>query len=158
MDIDLSNLENLGSKREIEAEVEFDDLDFQQRKVQIPELLKLNLVIYRGDKSFIFNGHIRGNFSLQCSRCLDDFLLQINEEVDKEVLLKDIKDLHHFDLNELLRPYLFLAVPIKPLCDEECEGLCPECGQNLNEGDCDCQVEDLDPRMAKLKDLYDKKD
>jgi uncharacterized protein len=46
-----------------------------------------------------------------------------------------------------------MAVPMKALCDEDCAGLCQKCGQNLNQGKCDCPAEEIDPRWAKLNEL-----
>jgi uncharacterized protein len=43
---------------------------------------------------------------------------------------------------------------MKPLCSEDCKGICPQCGQDLNEGECDCEIETVDPRLAKLKEFY----
>ncbi|MFW5788146.1 MAG: YceD family protein [Halanaerobiaceae bacterium] len=154
MDIDLSRLEELGNKLEIDSKLDFENLKYQNRLIKIPEPLNLNIVVYKGDQSFIFTGEITGQISLECSRCLEFFLLDIEVEVDKEVSPEDIEDLKHFDLKQLLQPDLYLAVPIKPLCSDDCEGICPHCGQNLNEGQCDCTTEDVDPRMAKLKDFY----
>jgi len=59
---------------------------------------------------------------------------------------------HILDLREVLRQDVMLASPIHVLCREDCQGLCPTCGQNLNEGPCDCQPEP-DPRWAVLAAL-----
>jgi uncharacterized protein len=61
-------------------------------------------------------------------------------------------DEHHIlDLTEAIRQYTVLAVPMKPLCNENCAGLCPSCGQNLNQGECGCPSPDTDPRWANLR-------
>jgi uncharacterized protein len=57
------------------------------------------------------------------------------------------------DLNELLREQFYLALPMKPLCDEACQGLCPQCGTNLNTGSCNCAAGWEDPRLAPLRQL-----
>jgi uncharacterized protein len=57
------------------------------------------------------------------------------------------------DFAELLREYAFLEVPISPICKPNCEGLCAECGQNLNEKDCGHNPIEPDSPFAKLKDL-----
>ena len=54
------------------------------------------------------------------------------------------------DLNELLREQFYLALPMKPLCREECLGLCPQCGSDRNTNPCDCQPDWQDPRLAAL--------
>ena len=55
------------------------------------------------------------------------------------------------DLGEVVREQLYLALPMKPLCREDCKGLCPVCGVNRNRETCTCQQEWVDPRMAALK-------
>jgi uncharacterized protein len=57
------------------------------------------------------------------------------------------------DLNELLREQFYLALPMKPLCRDECKGLCPQCGTNWNTGACTCTTQWEDPRLAALKGL-----
>jgi len=57
------------------------------------------------------------------------------------------------DLDPILREQVVLALPGYPLCREECKGLCPVCGANLNERECGCERKVVDPRWAKLKDL-----
>ena len=54
---------------------------------------------------------------------------------------------------ELLREQFYLALPMKPLCQEDCRGLCPQCGVNRNTGTCDCNVQWEDPRLAALRNL-----
>lgn len=56
------------------------------------------------------------------------------------------------DLGEVVREQLYLALPMKPLCREDCKGLCPVCGVNRNRETCTCQQEWVDPRMAALKE------
>jgi len=53
----------------------------------------------------------------------------------------------------LIREQVLLALPTRPLCDEDCRGLCPSCGADLNEGDCRCATSHSDPRMAIFRDM-----
>jgi uncharacterized protein len=57
------------------------------------------------------------------------------------------------DLRKPLREQILLAMPMHLLCRPDCKGLCPNCGQNLNEGPCQCSTENIDPRLAVLKKL-----
>ena len=57
------------------------------------------------------------------------------------------------DLTEAVRQYALLALPMKPLCRQDCAGLCPTCGRNLNQGGCDCPPQGLDPRWSGLSKL-----
>jgi uncharacterized protein len=60
-------------------------------------------------------------------------------------------DGHHIiDMTEAVRQYILLTTPMKPLCREDCAGLCPVCGHNLNQGPCSCPPQGVDPHWAKL--------
>lgn len=59
------------------------------------------------------------------------------------------------DLSELVREDVLLDLPTKYLCREDCRGLCPKCGRNLNEGDCGCDRREIDPRLAALAGLLE---
>jgi uncharacterized protein len=56
-------------------------------------------------------------------------------------------------VTRLVYEQVFLALPTRPLCDEECRGLCPQCGVNRNAGQCSCTVDAGDPRLAVLRGL-----
>jgi uncharacterized protein len=66
---------------------------------------------------------------------------------------EDIFDGRTIDLDPLVREQVLLALPMHALCSEDCQGLCGNCGQNLNEARCECQTESVDPRLADLKHL-----
>lgn len=108
----------------------------------------------------------QSNFSAEttvtCARCLTDFVQELDwsftelyafdqrSVTDSGLLLPDDA---HLDLEELLREYALLEIPINPICKSECKGLCAQCGQNLNEKDCGHRPEESDSPFAKLKDL-----
>ena len=71
------------------------------------------------------------------------------EDSDEIVLLEEGK----IDLADLARTEFILGMDTKTLCSEDCKGLCPTCGKNLNEGDCGCCVREIDPRLAALAEL-----
>ena len=76
--------------------------------------------------------------------------LQSDDDADQYILVSDGK----LDLFQLTLEDVFLSLPSKLLCKEDCKGICPQCGKNLNEGPCDCKKE-IDPRLAALLDLLD---
>ena len=108
---------------------------------------------------------------LTCSRCLATFHQPLEFRFEEEyVPTVDVQtgaplegpaetgnftiDEHHIlDLGEAIRQYAQLVIPMKPLCRQDCAGLCPKCGKNLNEGPCACPAEETDPRWAKLTQL-----
>lgn len=106
-----------------------------------------------------------------CDRCLTPFTQQVEIELEDEfkpsidvvsgaslpTIPEDtgnlIDDHHILDLSEVVRQRLLLNQPLHPLCREDCQGLCPTCGQNLNEGVCECSEPTFDPRWAALREL-----
>lgn len=102
--------------------------------------------------------------SAPCDRCAADnerkeslpltyVVVQETEGEDTEdfVVAEDQK----VDLDPLVRDDIVIRYPSKLLCSPDCKGLCPNCGKNLNEGDCDCAKEQTDPRLDALKAFFD---
>jgi uncharacterized protein len=79
--------------------------------------------------------------------------IEAEHEMDDEDLETSYYRDDQIDLSELLREQFYLALPMKPLCRDDCRGLCPECGINLNAGTCTCAPTWEDPRLAALKEL-----
>jgi uncharacterized protein len=102
---------------------------------------------------------------MECVRCLTsttvplsiDFteLYAFNKDsiTDSGLLLPESA---HIDLAPLVREYMLLEIPISPLCREDCKGLCPVCGENLNEKLHTHDDEPVDPRLEKLKEFRKK--
>jgi uncharacterized protein len=129
------------------------------------------------------NVHVRGELGAvvrpECNRCLDRYPVTLKQDLDlfylpraaerpqdqeEEVELSDREvvvgyhDGRQLDLGDVAREQIDLALPLKRLCREDCRGLCPSCGRNLNEGDCGCPPaeEPTDPRLSPLRRLFDK--
>lgn len=73
-----------------------------------------------------------------------------NEESDDLMLVEDL----HFEVDPLAIEDIFLSLPTKILCSDDCAGICPQCGKNLNKGTCDCKKQ-IDPRLAVLQQLLE---
>ena len=122
-------------------------------------------------------GRIKFSMHLVCSRCLEEFPVEVEKDVDvlfceegvkvrkegeeieltKDELDVDFIDKRGFiDMKEFVEEEVRLAVPLKPLCHPHCKGLCPTCGLNLNQGECSCEKEEVDPRFAPLLELKKK--
>jgi uncharacterized protein len=119
----------------------------------------------------LVRGNLSGQLELACSRCLEPFTPPVAIEFDlllvpgppaataKEELSPDDLDLDYYtgeivDLESILREQIILMLPLKPLCEESCKGLCPHCGTNLNRETCSCKTDDANSpfaRLAKLK-------
>lgn len=102
--------------------------------------------------------------SAPCDRCAADVerkeSLPLTYVVVQETEGEDTEDFvvaedQKVDLDPLVRDDIVIRYPSKLLCSPDCKGLCPNCGKNLNEGDCDCAKEQTDPRLDALKAFFD---
>ncbi len=72
---------------------------------------------------------------------------------DPELVDEEVYSGKEIDLTRALREQILLSIPPSPLCSEDCKGLCPTCGKDLNEGECGCDRTVMDPRWAALKGI-----
>ncbi len=79
---------------------------------------------------------VRGAMSLVCSRCLAEFAAQLERDIRIDYPVHSSQPLIDFDPE--IRDQLILGYPVKPLCRQDCRGLCVNCGKELNQGDCNC--------------------
>lgn len=106
---------------------------------------------------------VSGQALTTCDRCLEPFERTFAEDClwiftpEPELLEQEQEDVYllapgqtEIDVAREVREALILMLPIKMLCSEECKGLCPHCGANLNHETCTCHIEEIDPRWAKL--------
>jgi uncharacterized protein len=130
---------------------------------------ELNLKATRTGGKVQLTGTVRAGVSFDCDRCLKPLTIPVAQTFDltyvppigieEETELGDDDLLVAFytdqviDLDDLVREQIELAVPMSRLCSDECRGLCPECGANFNEANCDCTPKDVDPRWASLSQL-----
>ena len=155
MYINLSDLKEIGGRKNVSLELEFPDLEFVDRDIKIKDSVQLDLEIYNTRDSFVVKGTLEAELILSCSRCLQKYSSEIKLDISEDVLKSEMEDEEELYLDDIVKDNIILSLPMKPLCSEDCKGICPNCGQDLNEGECDCEVENLDPRLAKLKDFYD---
>ena len=97
----------------------------------------------------VIRGNIKCCKQFNCDRCLsvatENQIHQFEEEIDGAEIVDDL-----IDITELVRDILIASQPIQSLCKADCKGLCPVCGQNLNDGECNCERLNVDPRLAPL--------
>lgn len=133
--------------------------------------LRVEVKISRVGGKYILKGDIAGNLTIRCDRCLESFPWNLkssfqvflaiaspgSEKEDIELLDEDVEAEYIqgeiVDLDALIREQIFLALPMKSICRENCRGFCPVCGTNLNESVCQCQKEVVHPAFSKLKNL-----
>ena len=115
-------------------------------------------------EGILVTGSVSGGELLECARCLKELRSQVNVEVCElfEAPGHESEDDSYrvsgneIDLEPMLRDNVTLALPLKPVCSEDCKGLCATCGTDLNVGSCDCTEEVVDERWAPLSALKEK--
>lgn len=115
-----------------------------------------------------FDATVSADLRLICGRCAEPFhrVLNLPVSVILAETLNDPEDANEggivlikdgiCDIDEIIVPALILEMGIKNLCGEDCRGLCPKCGFNLNNGPCGCEAREIDPRLAKLGEYLEK--
>jgi uncharacterized protein len=125
-------------------------------------------------KDIRLNGNVATSIELPCARCLEPVLQDVDRSFDllyrplgsdagKEEMSVTAVDAeigyyqgNGLELEDALREQVILALPLRVLCREDCKGLCPQCGTNLNTEQCSCAEPAQDPRWEALKELRDK--
>lgn len=151
---DVSTLELTCNPKDIDLEL--DGVNFI-----IPVTAKLRL-FRQIDKIFI-NGELTVATELECARCLKPISMILRGTLENQYrpmpkmpvdLLDDIGigyySGEYIELSEDIRESLLLEIPFRVLCSEDCKGLCPKCGQNLNQKECDCQLEHEETLNSKF--------
>jgi len=133
--------------------------------------IAVTMSYYRAGPEVFLQGHLCASTTAVCARCAEQFVTS-NERSFRYVLAPKVlndfdgagglrdEDVEYsqydgevIDLSPPIREQLLLALPTRPLCAEDCRGLCPRCGANLNLGACGCAEVESDPRLAILRSL-----
>ena len=127
--------------------------------------------LIRTNRGILAKGRLCTEVEVTCSRCLSLFSCPLSVDIEEEYFPTTdvvsgtslslpeepgcfIIDEHHIlDLTEAICQYVMLAIPMKPLCREDCAGLCPICGHDLNQGPCGCLPPDKGSARSKLDKL-----
>jgi uncharacterized protein len=148
-----------GTTREVHLEVPVTGLENPVTRVDPDQPLTIDLRLESLSAAIVASGRVRGHWNAVCSRCLTpleaDFDLKLREVFEEDPIEDETYPLRHdeIDLEQPIRDLVVPELPPVPLCDEGCLGLCPSCGNNLNEGPCGCGSESRDPRWDALRAL-----
>ncbi len=131
----------------------------------------LGFDLFKSHREFRLVGRVSTVLQLACSRCLEPFTFAVDlpfdllylphsentGEGEREIEDDDLEAAFYrdevIDLGQLMKEQFYLALPMKPLCQEGCRGLCPHCGANLNQSTCNCETQWVDPRLEALRTL-----
>ncbi len=130
------------------------------------EPVRIRGTVFNKADVFTLSAVVEAVLHVKCARCDRPIERQVHADVEK-VLAKSVESDENDDivvvgdsveLDEICIPELILATDMVYLCSEDCLGLCPHCGADLNDGPCGCQARETDPRLAVLQELLDRKD
>lgn len=164
--VDLFDIVNSpGSSLDVTGEIELDGFDKGGDRVELTGPAVVDLTVENvGDGAFMIRGRLAAGLALFCGRCLKAFILDVDPEVEtlfgSGAALGEESypvDGNQIDIAPALTEALVLEVPIAPVCEASCEGLCPRCGADMHEAPCACEIESTDPRLARLKDWLEER-
>ena len=156
----------------LEAAVPCEMKEFRIRRDSFPVVSRDDAHIraeYAGEHKLRIKGECRLVIEIPCSRCLKAVPTEFNLDFEREVVSQadgavsdgtdeldenNYIDGYHLDVDRLLCNEILTGWPMKVLCSESCKGICNVCGQNLNEGSCDCGDTGIDPRMSVIRDVF----
>ncbi len=161
--------EDFSQKVHLEEAAEVLKLQAEGAKFEKP--VRVELTVSKSKDQLICRGKIFTPVKLDCSRCLVEYEEDLFSDLDFVVDLAGTSEKMDseedgyfaadpssafFVIDDLVREAIILSLPLKPLCSEDCKGLCPVCGADQNKSRCHCVKEKADPRWDKLKGLVKK--
>ena len=161
-----------GTLRDEHVDRTFQPADFSaDEEYTVAAPVHLVMDVHKDGDAYRVTGRVQTRLRLACGRCLEPFEVPVDSpfelryvpeaaagaDDEREVAEDDLTTAFYkedaIDLGELMHEQFVLALPMKPLCSEDCKGLCVQCGTNLNKASCDCAPAWTDPRLAALKSL-----
>ena len=163
--IDIDKITKDGLK--ISRDFEFPSLELVEENAVFFKPVHAEMILTRMDEEVWVKGRITTCLSFVCSRCLTPFEFPVDSKFDLVFLPEEYHELkdelddedidqlfyqnRQIDVREVILEQLNLTFPAKPLCAEDCEGICAVCGKIRRDGNCGCQVKEPEERMEKLK-------
>jgi len=160
--VDVSELlRNPGTSQRLRSRYEMDGLAVTLARVEGNAELQVDLQLDALVDGIHAGGEVAGGVVMDCRRCLTQFSREVATQVEEMFFLPELsqeKDDYLIlddtvDLAPMLRDAMVLALPLHPLCREDCRGLCPTCGADRNTADCGHDARPADLRWGPLGDL-----
>lgn len=169
MKIDLNRSD--GSTNDFEIAIASADLELEADLAKAKDDVKVAGTVTNGERVTVIEADVTAPLTIFCSRCLEEIptdlefgfrtaFVPTEEATDDQEVELDLQDLDlsfaeedEVDLVDVIREQMILNIPARPLCKDDCKGLCEVCGKNLNRESCECKNEESDPRWAALKNL-----
>jgi len=162
MVLDVSQLiQNDGAVKELDLSLSLENMSFNGLDIVFTTPFKLKGMVKNIAGTLYLELDANVSFETQCARCLDtvseNMSFDINEVFSKTASENDddvtVLESGNIDLDDVVEKAFVGMLPISYLCSEDCKGLCPDCGCNLNRETCSCDTGNIDPRLAVLKNF-----
>jgi uncharacterized protein len=167
------DLEKIEEREDFSFQLNWEKIDTPEGLFDIIDKVDVDFYIEKNSEGFIIKGAVKTKLELECSRCLKKYHQDINGEIeayyinerlsDKYIKNEKLESLDNtiffneskVDITDRIIESILMEISEKPLCDENCKGLCPVCGVDLNENpEHKHEEEYIDPRFAKLLDIF----
>lgn len=162
MRLDFRELAAAGDTLPLQGEIEIPRIVEENAQIEQMSPIEANLVATQQPNRVQVAGELRASLHVQCSRCLDVYESALVAPFDESFANAPgnddvhVVDGNEVDLDAFVEESVNLALDYRPLCREDCRGLCPVCGCNLNRETCSCDRQPRDVRWAALEDLLSK--
>lgn len=169
MKLELRKIESFPARVVVESSKDGIPTDYED--VREISFARATLSIQEGNEEYYCQGEVTASLKLECARCLTSFDAETKSRIDfilcdkdrMKAISREGDDSEDYvilhtsdmtaDISSVVRQVSLLSIAMKPICSEDCRGLCPRCGVNLNTKPCDCRTEKADPRWDGLKKL-----
>ena len=163
----LDILSTADKKKEMTVQTDMTSFESAGQKFPITGIKPFNLCLTNdNNKRLLISVDTTLDVVIPCDSCLTDTVQNLDIVIDREVSIEDgravasedeeiafLED-DSLDVDRLIYDEILVNWPTKVLCKDDCKGICPVCGQNLNQQDCGCDRQVIDPRMAKFQDIF----
>ena len=168
-------LDFAGATLPVAGHIDLPGYELGEHEFRVPDGIDYDVMLTNAGEGILATGIVRAHVLGSCDRCLEDAAFDVAAELDEyflfeapaqsemsdgedEVDFSLVSDDDTIDLAEPIIEAVLMETPFVVLCREDCKGLCPTCGANLNEGDCGCAAKReaeaaADSPFAALKDL-----
>ena len=171
MVIDVSSiLKEFGGKISFDDKAQLSDLNFSGGDYRFSKPLSVKGSVSNTGGALSLKAEVSGVMTTQCARCMKDIDVPIEFSISETLMrdddgetISDDEDVIIFEgntveIDEIVENNFITNLSPRYLCREDCKGLCPKCGKDLNDGICDCDDDEIDPRWAALADMIKNED
>lgn len=150
--------------------IEFDqsiEVDLSEVEKAVLNPVRVKGTVYNTGDGIYLDGMLFYRYKDSCARCLTEVEGEIETEISGRILEDEESKLEESDekliaynkdeifLEEIIADAVLLSMPMRILCGEDCKGICPKCGKDLNREKCECEDDDIDPRLAELRNFFE---